>query len=491
MAGILGLSLAACDDTSDLGKPQVNTAPNKVEANGATVTEAAALTGEVLNLGDYVNANIPVFDIALDNTFPESAAVQGTFQVAANEDFTGAVEIPVSMEALPEVSKAEGEAAAPRKYVGVISGNAWEDAFVSFFGNDPNKKTCWYRYLLTIADGTQILELTGDYVAGKEIEVIPVDQKLDVESAYYIYGAYIGGSIANAVEMSHTDKHQYDDPNFSYVATVTEENAAHFNWVIAPKSSYDDKNNSVVYGVEDPAKMEGNLVLMSKGGKAGQISNVGGWRIEVNMLKKTYKIALAAETLYVIGPGAGSGFGPNALQIGTTDYVNYKGMGIIKTGFKLAAQKSLNSGVFYGLGDAEGNLAIGAKAAEVENCPVDVKKSTLCLVSADLAKMTYTAAPVTEVGLIGAFNEWKDDLLMTQDKSKLAIWKATVTIPQGEEGWNQWKFRFNKSWDFYNLGGTENNLTFNGDNLTVSEPGTYEVTLDMTKLPYSCKVTKK
>lgn len=491
MAGILGLSLAACDDTSDLGKPQVNTAPQIVAANGATVTEAAALTAQVLNLGNYVNQNITVFDIALDNTFPEGATVKGSFQISANEDFTGAVELPVSMEALPEATKAEGVAAAPRKYVGVISGNEWEAAFVSFFGNNPAQKPCWYRYLLTIADGSQMLELTGDYVAGKKIEVIPVDQKLDVESAYYIYGAYIGGSIANAVEMSHTDKHHYDDPTFSYVATVTEENAANFNWVIAPKSSYDANSNRVVYGVEDPAATEGNLVLMSKGGKAGRISNAGGWKIEVNMLEKTYKVTLAAETLYVIGPGAGSGFGPNALQIGTSDYVNYKGMGIVKTGFKLAAQRSLNTGVFYGLGDAEGNLTMAAKAADVENCPVDVKKNTLCLVSADLGKMTYTAAPVTEVGLIGAFNNWTDDLLMTQDKSKLAIWKATVTIPEGGDGWNQWKFRFNKDWDFYNLGGTENNLTFNGDNLTVSEPGTYEVTLDMTKLPYSCKVTKK
>ena len=47
----------------------------------------------------------------------------------------------------------------------------------------------------------------------------------------------------------------------------------------------------------------------------------------------------------------------------------------------------------------------------------------------------------------------------------------------------------NDNWD-YNLGGAIDNLVGGGDNLK-SAAGSYTVTLDLGKLPYSCTLTSK
>ncbi len=186
LAGIVGLSLASCDDTSDLGKPQVNTPPTVIAANGVTATASSVLSAPAINLNDYQNVNIPILNITMASDFPDNATVAGTFRVADNEDFTNAVEIPVTVEvveeAAPEATK-EGEAAA-RKMIGVIEGNLWEDAFTASFGYNPAPEENYYTYILYIQNGTEVTELTGDYVAAQKILVTPVDQKFTIADHY-------------------------------------------------------------------------------------------------------------------------------------------------------------------------------------------------------------------------------------------------------------------------------------------------------------------
>ncbi len=54
----------------------------------------------------------------------------------------------------------------------------------------------------------------------------------------------------------------------------------------------------------------------------------------------------------------------------------------------------------------------------------------------------------------------------------------------------EYKFRCDNDWAI-NLGGSLDNLTFGGDNLNFTEAGTYTVTLDLSKVPYSATVVKK
>lgn len=473
LAGILGLSLASCDDTSDLGKPQVNPKPVEVQANGVKATASSVLTKSTgVNLSDYVSQNIPILDIQIDNTFPESATLVGTFQVADNEAFTNAVEIPITMEELPEPTKADE--AAPRKYVGVIEGNLWEDAFVGFYGNAPYEQPNYYRYLLYIQDGTQVIEVNHEYTPGVKIAVTPVDLKLDVEPKYFITGKYIG-----KVEMTHSDKHEYDDPIFSYVVNVDEASLADFTWAIVPESAQED--SSKYYGVEDKEKSTGNLLLMSEGGVNGQITEEGAWKIEVNMLTKMYTVSLAAETLYVFGPASSNGFGPRALQLTTSDFVTYSGVGLINGTFRLAAQKSANKGVVYGAGAAEGQLALGTGT---EGIAVSTPNG-LYMINANVVKLSYELTYIKSIGLVGAFNNWGNDIDLKPNRY-FTEWTADVTVAAPGE----FKFRANGDWAI-NWGGALDNLVAGGDNLSFSEAGTYSVKLDFSKIPYSATVTKK
>ena len=65
------------------------------------------------------------------------------------------------------------------------------------------------------------------------------------------------------------------------------------------------------------------------------------------------------------------------------------------------------------------------------------------------------------MGLIGGFNSWGDDDLMTWDAQNLCFVKEGATVSDAG-----WKFRVNADWAI-NLGGTVDNLVANGDNLDV------------------------
>lgn len=102
----------------------------------------------------------------------------------------------------------------------------------------------------------------------------------------------------------------------------------------------------------------------------------------------------------------------------------------------------------------------------------------------DLANETATFHKFDKVGLIGdATGSWDDDTFMTFDPAT-GLFTATATLSDGGM-----KVRFDGGWD-YNLGGSLDNMVYNGDNITV-EAGTYDIVLDMTVSPVRMTLTKK
>ena len=92
----------------------------------------------------------------------------------------------------------------------------------------------------------------------------------------------------------------------------------------------------------------------------------------------------------------------------------------------------------------------------------------------DLPNEKAQALKVTKVTVLGSFSNWDaNEVEMTYDATNYT-YSASVTL----EANAQVKVRFNSSWD-YNLGGDKEKLTFNGDNITVADAGTYTVTLDV------------
>jgi hypothetical protein len=85
----------------------------------------------------------------------------------------------------------------------------------------------------------------------------------------------------------------------------------------------------------------------------------------------------------------------------------------------------------------------------------------------NLAAMTYKLTPV-QIGIIGPAQAggWGEDTDMTYNPETRA-WEATITLTAGE-----FKFRANDDWAI-NWGGSKDNLTQDGSNLSIDADGTY------------------
>jgi hypothetical protein len=86
-------------------------------------------------------------------------------------------------------------------------------------------------------------------------------------------------------------------------------------------------------------------------------------------------------------------------------------------------------------------------------------------VKVDLNEMTWALTPITSISIIGGFNDWAGDVDMTYN-TKDGCWEVTTDAVSGE-----YKFRANHDWAI-NWGGTEDNLTQDGANLS-SDGGTH------------------
>lgn len=108
-------------------------------------------------------------------------------------------------------------------------------------------------------------------------------------------------------------------------------------------------------------------------------------------------------------------------------------------------------------------------------------------IQVDLAEMQLKAAPIQTVSLYGACNGWTDTPL-NYDNGNDIWYLHDYALPAGGEGF---RIRCNNS-GYISLGGDLENLTQdNGSNITVSEAGNYDLTLDLASRPYRLILTKK
>ncbi len=456
MLGLLALGFTACDDSSTLGVEQHNPQEAIMSANGITVEWGQAISGNSVDLNNYVDREIPVINLVSAENLPAGATVEYEMQVADNADFNNAETLNVTG--------------------GSVSGNNWEDTYLKMIGKSPLAKQNWVRFAVYVKQGSQISRVGGNdtWFAAKELTVTPVDLKLPVEGAYHF--------SENGVwtPMTHSSAHQYDDPNFSLIFEVSAtQAAAGYKWLICTESYL--QNGGVagtVYGVSDtgdPAALSGNLLPNTEGGVEGVINAAGTYKIEVNMLDLTYKIGTAYDVLYTPGPANGWGFTDNML-LSTNDYINYSGYVYVDSEFKFAANASWD--INWGEGASAGTLAPGGSN-------IKVSENGLYYVTVNLNELTYTMTKINTIGIIGSLNGWGLQINLTPS-ADYKTWTGEATFTDGLD----WKFRMNDNWD-YNLGGTFDNLVGNGDNLFAPSTGTFTVTLDLGKLPYSCTMVKK
>lgn len=446
----VALGFTACDDTSDLGMVQPSTRPVVMEANGVTVSlSPEANTG--INLETAQAQAVPVLVLDEVKDLPANASVEFDMEIASNEAFDGAVTLGTTHN----------------DNVYYVKTQDFENAMVSLYHNTPVAQKPYIRFVGYIVEGNQKALLGGEgfYYLANQINVTPVDMKLDVESAYYL-----GGTAGN-IKMEHSDLHPYDDPNFIVMFDVTDAQAqAGFKWQIVPQSQIANPDAAKCFG---PSGSE----TLALGGE-GSITAAGKYRLSVNMLEKKYTLTFAFEVLYT--PGSGNNWSQIASPcLYTTDYTNYFGVTITgnegaESGeFKLCA--FTNWDINWGL-DGDKLVPGGPN--------IETRPAGLWWVSANLNALTISMLHIEKAGIIGLNGDWDNDINLTPSENGLK-WTGTITANDNTE----FKFRFNNGWDA-NLGGTADKLEAGGPNIGVAA-GTYTVVLDMTKVPYTCTLTKK
>lgn len=444
-SALLALALTACDEDNGLGIEQVNPQLPVVSANCMTVTPSEAYNG-LINLDANVNKMIDIATSQMSDSVPADSKAVLHLLVANNENLSDAKEFTLED--------------------GKVSANDLEDVMVEFYNVTPEEVHPWMAIAAYLQDGKTLSRVGGMnyYFDKKQVKVLPVDVKYDVAAGYTLVGT------AN-VPFVHGEQHQYIDPNFSVAFDVTaEQAAAGYKWQIAPGNPAATTDEAKCYGPGDGGKLEL--------GKVGVITTPGKYRIAANMLEKTYSLTFAFEILYT--PGTGNGWNQEAsMKLYTVNYADYFGFTITgadteaKGEFKLDA--STDWSMNWGLND--GVLTPGGANIVTE-------PAGLWWVKANLNALTCQTIHVETIGIIGLNNDWDNDIALTPSADKMK-WTATMTA----DGDTSFKFRVNKDWAA-NLGGTPEKLVADGDNIGIGA-GTYEVTLDISSVPYTCTWVKK
>ncbi len=185
------------------------------------------------------------------------------------------------------------------------------------------------------------------------------------------------------------------------------------------------------------------------------------------------KVAYEYEVIWT--PGPANNWSPTASMglYPDEDYTTWSGYAVINDMFKFSVDDAWS----VNWGGADGILKEGG-----DN--IEVAQNGLYFVELNLAEQTYTLTYIANVSVIGdAALGWTDDAQLAPVGDNYAIWSGNVTF--NETG--AWKFRMNNDW-VINLGGEMTNLVANGSDIPTPGAGTYTVTIDFSKHPYTCTV---
>ena len=469
-AALLALGFASCDDKSDLGIAQTNPQETVMSANGVTVALGSGVEGSTLDLNQYITGEgddiqgtpIPALSLVEAVDLPEGAEVSFQMQLSADPEFSNPTTLDVEN--------------------GCVDPLFWDYWFRSILGKAPNAKENYIRFAAYINYNGQRVRVGSfdTWFAAKSITVTPVPLDITIEDNYYMIGTINNWALAADYAFKHNDSLSvYDDPTFTLTVEISDAEAASgWWWKIAPASAVADQNWDVVLGVETDGSsdLEGKLVDVNA--QAGCIKEAGTFQVTINLMDMTYSFKKLS---YLYTPGNSNGWSQGASQLLSYDSDSglYKGMAYLDGEFKFTNQPDWN-GTNYGSTGTAGQLSTDGGAGNLS-----VDQAGLYYLTVDIDNLTYTAELISTWGMIGDFNSWGSSVAMTPSDDFLT-WTGELTLDAGQG----WKFRANDGWDI-NLGGSLSNLVWNGDNISALGAGTYEVTLDLTALPYTATAVKK
>ena len=116
---------------------------------------------------------------------------------------------------------------------------------------------------------------------------------------------------------------------------------------------------------------------------------------------------------------------------------------------------------------------------------VDAPEPGVYIISVNVIAMSYQLTALSSVSIIGNGGDWATDIELTYDPDE-DCFTATTELTAGE-----FKFRANHGWDI-NWGGSFDDLSQDGANLSVAETGTYTVKLYLSIAgAHHCTLTKQ
>ena len=435
------MSMVSCtEDYTDWGNPQSNPQEEAVSFGKGSVTPV-----DVINLADVKTEKVKVASIVAPTS--------------SNASYTPTYKINIGGRAFD--IDAEGNM-AKADLVNYI---------VDKFGKRPTERDIDATLDAWVSNGATAVKMaTSETFQVKAIPEAPV-----IDAGYYLVGDMfttedgVNGwnSISDKQAFKHSDKDVYDDPVFTITFETTK---ADQYWKIIPKANVDAGNTDAsAAGVVGPKvdgedSMTGSLT--NGDAKAGKIAKAGKYKLTLNMMDYTYTIEEVNYDPFIYFIGSTDGWKSSDQKLALVDeakgvYTGYvyvadpNGAGLQFKFQRVAGSwdNEINAGAFVSFG--------GAATNENGNIGVNAGEGVYYF-DVNLSEGTITATKVETMGMIGGFNNWDGDAVMTWNAEEYCFEAKNVGVTA-----DGWKFRINGDWAI-NLGGSLNNLTAGGDNITVA-----------------------
>ena len=432
------MSMVSCtEDYTDWGNPQTNPQEEAVAFGNGSVAPV-----DVINLADVKTEKVKVASIVAPTS--SDAAYTPNYKI----NFDGQ---SFDIDADGNMATAELTSYIVDKY-----------------GKRPTERDIDATLDAWVSNGATAVKMaTSEKFQIKAIPEAPV-----IEEGYYLVGDMFfktkdqnGWTKEDAKAFKHSDKDVYDDPVFTITFETTK---ADQYWKIIPKKNI-DADNLWAPGVVGP-KVDGDAsmtgALTNGDAKAGKIAKAGKYKLTINMMDYTYTIEEVKYDPFIYFIGATDGWTNAEQKLALVDANTGTYTGFLycadpnNWGNQFKFQRvagswdnQINSSTF--------NTFDGAATNENGNIGVNAGEGVYYF-DVNLANGTIKATKVETMGIIGGFNNWKSDAVMTWNAEEFCFEATNVGVTA-----DGWKFRINGGWDI-NLGGSLNNLTAGGDNIAVA-----------------------
>lgn len=431
------MGMVSCtEDFTDWGNPQTNSQKEAVAFGNGSVAPV-----DVINLADVNTEKVKVASIVAPTS--SNAAYTPNYKI----NFDGQ---SFDIDADGNMATAELTSYIVDKY-----------------GKRPTERDIDATLDAWVSNGSTAVKMaTSATFQVKAIPEAPV-----IEEGYYLVGDMFTTEEVNgwtkeaAKAFKHSDKDVYEDPIFTVSFETTK---ADQYWKIIPKKNI-DADDLWAAGVVGP-KVDGDdsmTGLLTNGdAKAGKIAKAGKYKLTINMMDYSYTLEEVNYDPFIYFIGATDGWTNAEQKLALVD--DAKG---VYTGYLYCADPNGWGNQFKfqrvaGSWDNEINSSAfstfsGAATSEGGNIGVNAGEGVYYF-DVNLGEGTITATKVETMGIIGGFNNWDGDAVMTWNAEEYCFEATNVGVTA-----DGWKFRVNGDWPI-NLGGSLNNLTAGGDNLKVA-----------------------